>query len=425
MSTRSSKRVSPRQSARSVRRVRSHATLYAGALALTAFTAALSPSPLPAQDRSNTVEGATAAAVPRVRWIKYSILGALTGSALAAGYNAISSNGLDSGRCKPWDCALPFLSVSGALSGMFLAREIEAQRRALAPRVGGAERYDRASLALTAVPSAFALRDSLVAIVGDSGATVVPAHRIGAIDPKSLPRQGRGLARLRTIDLDPRSRRLLMGSPSALYGAAFAGGTIERLLAGNVTAVAVGPTPDSWAAARGAMITVMREGRRDSLTLTSSVNALSYDAVRRVWWAGSDSGLVAITDDGTTLRNARQYATPGPVRALTHGARWVVAALGELGAMGWREEPGMAVVSEPTVLRGSPRFVYDVAVAGDLLLLAAGSDGLVRLSLEPEWRVLGSAREYGYITGVRAAPDGAAIVTTLGERSVQRLVITP
>lgn len=406
-------------------RAQARCAVYAGGLTLAALTTVLAPAPLPAQARGNAVDGVQAPPVPRVRWLKYSVLGALTGSALAVGYNAISSNGLNSGRCKPWDCALPFLSVSGALSGMFLAREVEAQRRALAPRVGGSEKYERRTLELLAVPSAFALRDSLVAIVGDSGATLVPAHRIGAIDAKALPRQARGLARLRTIDLDTRAQRLLLGSPSALYGAPMDGGTIERLLAGNVTAVAVGPTSGSWAAARGNLLTVVREGRRDSLALASGVNALAYDAVRKVWWAGTDSGLVAVTDDGVALRSARQYATPAPVRAVTHGARWVVAALGEMGAMGWREEPGMAVVPEPTVLRGSPRFVYDVAMSGDQLFLAAGSDGLVRLSLEPEWRVLGSSRDHGYITGVRAAADGAAIVTTLGERSVQRLVISP
>lgn len=384
--------------------------------------------PTPAAAPRPIVPGQDGPPVPRVRWIKYAIIGGLTGSALAAGYYGLSDKGLNSGQCKPMRCALPFLSVSGMLSGMFLAREIEAQRRALAPRVGATESYSSSMLELLALPTSYMVRDSILVAVGDSGAVLAPiGGNVSALDARTMLRQGRGLARLRAVDLTVDHRRLLMGSASAFYSAPISGGTVERLLPGAVSALAAGPRPEVWAVARGEWITVQREnGTRDSLRV-GNTNALSWDARRNVWWAGTDSGLVALRDAANaaagTLEIARRYETPAPVRAVAHGARWVAAALGEAGAIGWRDEAGLSVVPAPTVLRGSPRFVYDIAMKGDMLWLAAGSDGLVRMALEPEWRVLGSTRDRGYITGVRTGMGDEVWVTELGQQRVQKLEV--
>lgn len=370
--------------------------------------------------------------MPRVRWIKYAIIGGLTGSALATGYYAVSNKGLDSGQCEPWRCALPFLTVSGAFSGMFLAREVEAQRRALAPRVGSGERYLSETLELLAPPTAFAVRDSLLVAVGDSGTAVVPTQaRVNDLKARALRRQAQGLAGLRTVDMSAAADRMLLGSGSAFYSLSLSSGAVQRLLPGAVSALAAGPTAGSWAVARGEWVTVQYEnGTRDSVRVAGGAKALSWDTRRNAYWVGTDSGVAVIrmgagqqTGTAPPIGIEQRFATPQPVRALAHGPHWIVAALGEGGVMGWKPDATSGVITEPVVLSGSTRFVYDVAMKENQLWIAAGSDGLVRVSLEPEWRVLGSTREHGYITGVRTGDGESVWVSELGQNRLRKLSV--
>jgi hypothetical protein len=286
-----------------------------------------------------------------------------------------------------------------------------------------------------APPTAFIVRDSVLVAVGDSGAVVMPiAAAQRSLQANALRRQARGLAGLSVVELDVSKSRMLLGSANALYASPLAGGPAERLLSGVIRAIAVGATPGTWAVARGEWIVVQRaEGSRDSLQIKGGAAALAYDARRALWWAGTDSGVVAIRDaerDSTgasRLTIVRRLDTPAPVRALAHGPRWIVAALGEWGAMGWRDDTGAptAVTATPTVLRGSPRFVYDVAIQNDRLWIAGGSDGLIRVALDAEWRILGSTRDRGSIVGVQPAADNVVWVSELGQRRLRRLTIIP
>ena len=69
-----------------------------------------------------------------------SAIGALTGSLMAMSYYWMSEKGERASGCEPMNCALPFLTFSGAVAGLFIGRELDAQRRAMAPRQARARR---------------------------------------------------------------------------------------------------------------------------------------------------------------------------------------------------------------------------------------------------------------------------------------------
>jgi hypothetical protein len=93
--------------------------------------------------------------------------------------------------------------------------------------------------------------------------------------------------------------------------------------------------------------------------------------------------------------------------------------MGEGGVAAWPRE---AVVGPPRLLRGEPRFAYDVALLGDALYVAGGVDGVWRVSLAGETPLVeGASRQVRFAAQVRAV-DGVLWVTDRDERRVVRLV---
>jgi hypothetical protein len=149
----------------------------------------------------------------------------------------------------PLNCAMPFRVVSGGVSGLFLGRELDARRRALAPRAGGVLTFRTASEAVAGEPLALDVRDTLLVVASDSGAQLYTAGRA----PVALRRRGVGLAGMRQVALRPEQGTLVFGTGSALWETPLLTGVASRLAGGAVTALAVG---DGWVASgsgRGAV----------------------------------------------------------------------------------------------------------------------------------------------------------------------------
>ena len=125
----------------------------------------------------------------------------------------MSERGERSSGCQPLDCALPFLSVSGAVAGLFIGRELDAQRRALAPRAGESIEFGFTEAKLLAPPSFIDVRDSLIAVVSDSGAQLLSALP----QPKALRRRATGLSAMRQVAIAPGRGTLLLGTGTALW----------------------------------------------------------------------------------------------------------------------------------------------------------------------------------------------------------------
>ncbi len=352
------------------------------------------------------------------RRIRYTVVGTLIGAALAGAYYSISDK-KEPTSCDPLGCALPYLSVSGALTGLFLAREIDAQRRAEMPRAGVRDRLSLASVTLPSMPNGMSVRDTLVAIASDSGISIFAAEA----QPRALRRRGVGLRGLREVALLPGNDRLLMSSAVALYGASTTSGPASRLLDGAVSAIASGA--DGWIAARGSSVAIerTRDGatRRDSIDVGENVQSATYDESTMSWWVGTDSSLLRIEMTTAALRIAERISTGSPVRAVAASRTWVAAALGEAGVAAWRRLGATGGVVTPVRVQSEPRFAYDLAFYEGTLLVAGGTDGLVRIGLDPVPTVLGVSRDLPFATLVKVDAKNGIWVGDRGKGTLNKV----
>ncbi len=350
----------------------------------------------------------------------FSLLGAASGGVLALGYHYMSQTSSRPGGCRPFSCAMPFLTISGAISGLFISRELDAQRRAESPRVGDVLSFGFSEAAALASPTAIDVRDSLVAVVSDSGAQLFSA----TASPKALRRRGTGLSNMRQVAIVPTAGSLVFGTSSALWEASLTSGPAARIADGPVDALAT--SRDAVLSASGRSLRLRRgsgaSARYDSLTLDGAVVALAYDSVSTQWWAALDSSIVQVTVGEAGLRTALTFQVPATARAIATNGEWIAAALGDGGVIAWRRATlGDSTVS-PVRVTQEPRFAYDLTFLGDQLFVAGGVDGLFRLSLAPEARVVGSSRQFPFATSIRSQ-GGAVWVGDRSRRSVVR--VTP
>lgn len=356
-----------------------------------------------------------------VRRLRYTVVGTLVGAALAGAYYSIADRS-EPVPCDPLGCALPYLSVSGALTGLFLAREIDAQRRADAPRAGVRDRPRIEPWTLPAMPSALTVRDSLIAVVSDSGVSLF----VATPSPRALQRRAAGLRGLRDVALLPGNDRLLISSAVALYATGTVAGVASRLLDGDISAVATGG--GEWIAARGRTVTVERPALsapvRVSLDVGEAVRAAVFDDATASWWVGTDSSLLRLTrapDGSGALAISERITTGGTVRAIATSPHWIAAALGEGGVAAWQRLGAAGGVSAPVRLQTEPRFAYDVAWYHETLLVAGGTDGLVRISLGPTPAVLGVTRELPFATLVKVDANHNIWVGDRGNGTLNRV----
>lgn len=374
--------------------------------------------------RTGTIKGRDR--MNRGRIVRFGTIGAMTGAAMGVGYWAISDAGRRGSACQPLTCALPYLTISGAIAGLFLARELEVQRLALAPREGDLVRLVTERLPLPAEPLDLLVRDSLVIVASDSGVLVAPLVAGAMPLPKALTRRAVGLRDLRAITwLGGRTisdARILLGTGIALWELPLAQGPARRISsgAGAVLASMDPPSDDppsdgdlrSPRYALSARAQFLRRhdaangGVLDSIALSAPIRAVQWDRVARHWWVGTDSSLVALAGDAS-LRMLFQLPVATPVRGLALSAAWVVAVAGEAGVMAWERTALMADPrTTPRVLRGTPHFAYDAAFHRDTLYVAGGADGLLQVDLGSEPRVVSSSRQVGFATLLRSASDG-------------------
>lgn len=352
--------------------------------------------------------------------IRYLLTGVGIGGLLALGYYQMSDGGKRSGKCQPVNCALPYLTISGGIAGLFFAQEAAAQRRAEMPRAGDALEFRFTEIGLPAAASSIGVRDSIVAIATDSGAQVLDANA----RPVALRRRGAGLSNLRSVAIgapgsaDP---RLFIGTGTALWETPLTTGLLARVMEGPVDALAA--QGDVVVAAFGSKVRVRRTvsgaARVDSVDAGQPITAARYDATSGRWWLTSDSALFELTVTEAAPVLVQRAGFSGVARAVASSANWVAVALGSDGLAIWpRTSLGGSGVVTPIVLRGEPRFAFDLAFLGDALFVAGGVDGVTRVELGAGARIVGSSRQAGYATAI-IAEDG---VLWVGDRSKNRVL---
>lgn len=357
--------------------------------------------------------------VSGARLARYSAVGAGAGTALAMGYWAVSEKGQRGGECRPLECALPYLTISGAVAGLFLGRELEIQRLALAPRTGDAVKYATSAAALLAPPTSIDAGDTVLVVASDSGVQLVSA----AAAPRAIARRAAGLRAIRQVAFVPSRGALAIGTATALFETPVASGPARRLAEGAVTAL--GASPMSLLSASGAVLQLHRAGTRaigDSLEMRAPVSAVAWDSLAGVWWVATDSQLVRVRETPRGLEAGAALPLPAAARRIAMSASHVAVALGDMGVMAW---PRTALtnaqqggVIAPLQLAGEPRFVFDLDFAGDFLYVAGGVDGLFRVALEPSPRVIDSSRQFPFVTLVKVDRG----VVWVGDRGLMEIL---
>jgi hypothetical protein len=378
-----------------------------------------------AQERAPTALSEVMGATENDHRFRWMAVGASVGAALSFGYYHLSERGARASSCGAWDCALPYLSLSGALTGLFLSRELAAQRRALAPRAGDALTFGVTRVQLPSEAFMLATMDSLVFAATDSGVQVVRV----APRPMALQRRASGLSRIRRVAVNERDSTLLIGTGTALWQTPIASGRLTRLLPGSVEVLAA--NDEIVLVADGARLQIRRqyEGQPkvDTMMAPSSVSAAHFDATAQRWWVSTDSALyeVLMPTAGSAAAPvlAMRAVTAAPVLSLASGRDWIAAAMGTEGVAIWPREslappPAGGHPQAPWRLKGEPRFAFDLTFLGDDLFVAGGVDGVTRIRLSPAPTILGATRQVAYATAIVARHG----VVWVGDRNGGMLV---
>jgi len=373
-------------------------------LALSPGVSAISAQEAPAGlQRAEIATRTSMGRVSGARLAKYTVLGATAGAGLAMGYWAVSERGQRGNACQPIDCALPYLTITGALAGLFLARELEAQRIALTPREGNSVEFGLLAAPLLAPPNWAEVNDSLVVVANDSGVQVI---NVATAKPTPTARRAAGLRAIRQVALLPSRSAIVLGTGTALFETPLIAGPARRVSDGAVAALA--SNGSAVLSASGTTLRLMRDGQNavsDTLTMPQPVNSLAWDARANHWWATSDSSLTAITASEQGLRRGDALSIPPGARRVAVGSNYLAIALGDAGMLVYPRASLSATqgggIITPLRMVGEPRFVFDVEFLGDTLYAAGGVDGVYRIELSPEPRIIDSSRQFPFATLVR------------------------
>ncbi len=353
--------------------------------------------------------------------IKYLLIGAGTGALLATAYYGFSNGGKTAASCGPLNCALPYLTVTGGFIGLFSAKDIAATRRAEAPRIGATLTFNTTEVPLVSTPLGLSVRDSLIAVVTDSGAQILSA----GTKPLALRRRGIGLSDMRQVALRAASPQLLVGTGFALWEGSAGAGQLSRAYDGPIDALT---TDDNGVLGASGSIVFYRRGTGttatfDSLRADAAVTAAVFDKVSGRFWIASDSSLMEVDATPGSMKITRKVTLPAKALSIAVSADWIAVAMGSDGVAAWRRDGMSASVVTPVRIRDEPRFAFDAAFVGADLYVAGGVDGLFRLSLAPVPQVIGSSRQIRYATSLRAE-NGVLWVGDRARKSIVR-VTTP
>ncbi len=381
-------------------------------LALAILVAAPAPR-VAAQDR-----------VPR-RWLFAGV-----GAALGLGLTAVYTSGdfsTNIGWCTSAKCVGIVSTTFAAFVGFMVGREVDnhyAQRYRAAPPVS----LDARTRPLRTRATSLAVAHDVVAAFGDDGVELVAATpTLDYVGQRAV-----GLRDVTDAAVDDPGRHLLVGTTTGLYLYALSGeapGT--RALAGELAAVA--PRGDRVAVATATALRVGAIGpdttdaadsiswRPDSVTWADRVTDLRWRD-DTLLWVLSESALWAYhVPRDSAIGIAGRVDLAGTLRRLAVADTLAVVAAGAEGVF-------LLHVGDPTAPRevahwSAPRYVYDAALWGHLVAVAAGPEGLYLLELAPEGlRPVGLERDAGFVSAV-AARGGALYAIDRNSGVIRRLVL--
>jgi hypothetical protein len=247
---------------------------------------------------------------------------------------------------------------------------------------------------------------------------------MSGVRPTGLRRRGVGLSNMRSVAVGGTDGRLLIGTGTALWETPLTTGLLTRLMEGPVDALSA--NGDNVVAAFGSKVRVRHvvsgTARIDSVDAPAPITSSRFDATSGKYWMTTDSALfeLAITDGAPKLTQLAKFE--GVARAVASSPNWVAVALGSDGLAIWSRAAlnGSGVIS-PIVLRGEPRFAFDLAFVGDRLFVAGGVDGVTQVDLIPTPRIVGSSKQAAYATSI-TSENGVLWVSDRSGNRIMRIV---
>ena len=308
------------------------------------------------------------------------------------------------GWCSEVRCVGLVTTGAGGLVGYLIGHDEDVKRRIRYQVAPPLEMTSRTQVLRTRA-TGLDLGGRLVAVSGDEGVELVAATPALAY----IGHRARGLRDIQDVSLPADTARMLVGTTTGLYLFAVSGDAAGlRALDGEVTAVAI----------RGDRVAVSGAG-------TLRVGTVAGDSVRWRTDTLALAGRVADArwQDDTTLwllteRQLASYRVPadspasrlgavdleGPARRLAIQDTLAAVAAGAAGAYLVRlNDPAL-----PRVLAhwSEPRYVYDVALFGGTIYVAAGPEGLYVLrAAAGRLEAIGLARSVGFVAALAAGSD--------------------
>lgn len=321
----------------------------------------------------------------------FAVIGAGVGALTGGSYVAVQG-AEQPGNCASSACVLSVTVLTGGLIGYMIGREVD-QLHGLRYRGERPLNPSDVSVSLTGEPTVLSARDGLVAIGGTTG---IQLFRSGARLQAEEPR-ARGIRGISAVDIAP-GGALTLGAVSGFYVFPPREGRGVLLREGPVTAVAAIEGRAYYASA-GRIETVPLAAdttrRWPGIDARSTVRDLDYDSERGILWAATDSNLTSYSAEGDSLGALGQVTIPSGVRRISADRSRVAIAMGENGVR-IIDGSNASSPTEAAAWKGA-RFVYDVALAGQRLFVAAGPEGVFVLDIsQAAPSVVGLAREMGF-----------------------------
>jgi hypothetical protein len=325
------------------------------------------------------------------------------------------------GVCSGTVCPAVASVAGGAFVGWLVGREKD-QLHALRYRGGLPLRPIATDVDLAGDPMVLTAADSLVVAVGGGGAQIV----VNGVKPRLLATRAPGLRQLSDAVLSPATSELALTASGGMYRFPMLTGQGVQLRA-PPTAAVVAFGKDYVVAAGQRVERVPRTasdiGTWPGIALPDSVRALQVD-VRGIVWALTETELVALRPalDSLTIVG-RTPMPPGSAQRLDIDGSMIAVALGDSGVR-------FVNVADPAAPKAivdfkDVRFAHDVALANGFAFVAAGIDGLIKVSLKNGTIPVkeGIARELGFIVSVEASAPYLWVLDRSGSAILKRIPI--
>jgi hypothetical protein len=349
------------------------------------------------------------------KWM-FSLLGAVASGTF--GFIYATSFDRDIGGCSSAGCVMAVSTLGGAVIGFMIGSEVDHLynlRYSHAPPLSLRGR----ALSLAVAPTDLAVREHTAFVTGQEGIELVATDR-------ELERRGfkaRGLRGIGPVASDSSRNALFVGTAAGLYRFPLRGDDPGALaFQADISALA----RRGGVLALGLGTDLQLALPDDSLRLLDTARATDSRIMDLAWkgdsvlWALTEEALEAYTTDASgALARVGSVALPGIARrfTVTDSLAFLAAGSGGLYVVNIHDPANPTVVGNWS----GARFVYDVAVSGDLVYAAAGPEGLYVLQYaDGAFKAIGLSRGLGFVASVEAA-EGAVFALDRAGGALRRI----